>query len=216
MSEPSRYVNNLLVLYKHHLEPQLTHEDRLDHISFELKSTILSALFCPTYHDQRFKIIKKPLAERLSKLNRLDFLTLYIENCHPSDPSSILPLIDRFVFFSYLFGVGTSECLHFITDLIVGEQFMNRELLWVLNNLTAKLPSPVPVDLSNAICSACDKLKNLQFPAIKAAARRLKGNCLISVPNHLTENSPSDSNRNPVCDSCGMDHPDLSLLDLVE
>jgi hypothetical protein len=158
MSEPSRFVNNLLVLYKHHSEHQLSNEDRADRLSLEFKSTILSALFCPSFHEQRFGVIKKPLIPRLSKLNRLDLLTLYIENCHPSVTPNFLRPVHQFVFFSYIFGTGTEECLHFVADLLIGELFYGREMLWLIRQMSKTLTAPASDDLANAVCAAADKI----------------------------------------------------------
>lgn len=208
MSEPSRHVNNLLVKYKHLYDMGGA---GVDDISLQFKQTVFSALFCPDSHVQRFKVIHKPLVQRLSTLNRLEWLTLYIQNCYPTEHCGFLRPVKRFVFFSHVFEIGSKECFLLVCDLLRGERLYTRECSWVLHSLTARLPVPLGDELQIAVTLAIENvLKNNNMPSIQHAVARLRSRISYKPPSPevtLVAVKPSDT----VCSICGWDHPDVPL-----
>ena len=186
MSDPSAYINALLVAYKHEFDHDQAASKPVDDFCPPFVTTLVGVLYWTAFDRGQPKALSRTYVDKLKSKNRLGLLEEFLTRAHcEQDPYGFQAPVLRYVLFQHILTTNTQECLSLLLDLLHGECLFEREICWLSTLITRKYREITQENWA--------KVKNLRYKLRKTAAKRLT-KALISLHQHFKdfEKIPSD------------------------
>lgn len=189
MSDPSAFLNALLVAYKQEFDHEEPEGRAVDNVSPPFLTTLVGVLYWTDDDRGQLKALSRTYVEQLKRKNRLGLLEEFLARAHCSvDSYSIQAPVLRYVLFQHLVAANTQECLSLLLDIFFGEVLFEREVCWLVSIIKRKYAD---INQEN-----WEKIKNLRYKLRKAVAKKL-AKAIISLHLHFKAyaKQPSDCVR---------------------
>ena len=167
MSDPSAFLNALLVAYKQSFDIDDPSSKGLIKVTPHYPSTLIAVLFWTDDDRPRIRTLCQAYVAQLRNKNRLGLLEEFIAKAHCSaDQFGVLAPVLRHNLYQHLLATETQESLALLLDIIHEEWLYEREIVW--------LAKVIPRKHCVITQENWAKIKNLRYKLRQTAKPQLK------------------------------------------